>query len=216
MRHQLQQCGAEEIRLEVSFVPPPDIVKPLRLGLECVALALHRQWYQRSPRANYGRMVPGYNASSFNTARLVEQGKRFRGGPTTEVNESHLPGVPPVGSLLGNPQALDWCGHRWSSWLRVSDGVPVKQAKGFYRLRMRGNPVLLYLGHGKIQDRIKPYERMNQVEYSWTPGTWLDHEYLELTDDLIAGHVVATSTVPLWQFEKPPHDSTDEPMRKAS
>jgi hypothetical protein len=94
---------------------------PWRKGLEALAIALYRQQTGRSPTLNFGRMPAGYVMSSGNNARLVAAGRRFRGGPSQQSNSSHLAGVPPVGSLAGDPQGSSWgvidgaTGSRWTS-----------------------------------------------------------------------------------------------------
>ena len=67
--------------------------EPTRKGVEYLAIALHRERFNRSPSANFGRMVAGWRASSSNTAQLVARGLRYRGGPTILADESHLPGI---------------------------------------------------------------------------------------------------------------------------
>jgi hypothetical protein len=38
------------------------------------------------------------------------------------------------------------------------------------------------------------------LECSWVLGDWLDHQRLELENDLIAAHVITTELVPSAQF----------------
>ena len=70
-----------------------------RKGLEAVAIALYRQEAGCSPSVNFGRMPSGFQMSSGNTQKLEQAGSRFRGGPVTTLDPSHLPGTPPVGGL---------------------------------------------------------------------------------------------------------------------
>src|SRR5262249_16643044 len=72
---------------------------PWRKGLECVAISLYRQQHQRFPTVNVGRMPLGYRMSSGNTAKLMSKEKHFRGGPTSERDNNHLPSRAPVGPL---------------------------------------------------------------------------------------------------------------------
>lgn len=79
-----------------------------------MAISLYRQERQRSPTVNFGRMPLGYGLSSANNARLASTGKRFRGGLSEEQDVSHLPGIPPIGPLEGDPDSREWCGHAYT------------------------------------------------------------------------------------------------------
>lgn len=190
-----------------------------RKGLEALAISLHRQEQGRSPTVEFGRVPVGYQPSSANNARLVNAGKRFRGGPAPDVvHESHTPGIPPVGPLGGNPQAPDWAGHTWSGWIPLSAGnvrsIPV--GGGLYRLRGDDGEKLLYIGQGRVPDR--PLAHLAKVriadhpqapifgaherfECSWVLNEdWLSHQRLELENDLIAAHLLHTGDIPAAQF----------------
>jgi hypothetical protein len=121
-----------------------------------VAISLYRQENQRSPAGNFGRMLLGYQMSSSNDAKLASTGKWFRGGPTTEQDASHLPGIPPVGPLEGDPDSQDWCGHAWSEWMAVGEALSIlpPEAIGLYRLRVSGQAELLYIGQGLVRARL--------------------------------------------------------------
>src|SRR5262249_7463560 len=126
-----------------------------RKGLEALAISLFRQEHGRSPMVNFGRMPCGYRASSGNNARLVRLGKRFRGGPCVEADSSHAPGIAPVGPLAGDPQSPDWGGHPWSPWRPVTaPGLTDLSAEGLYRLRDATGEGLLYVGQGRVADRL--------------------------------------------------------------
>src|SRR5262249_12975038 len=114
---------------------------------------------QRSPTVNFGRMPLGYQMSSPNNARLVSRGKRFRGGATSEEDDSHLPSMAPVGHLGGDPSSLTWCGHRWSEWSATSEALRLipPAATGLYRLRVPGHRELLYIGQGVIRARLQSH-----------------------------------------------------------
>jgi hypothetical protein len=188
-----------------------------RKGMEAVAISLYRQDQGRSPTVNFGRMPTGYRASSSNDSRLARMQKLFRGGPCAQTDASHSPGIAPLAPLLGDPHAQDWCGHAWSAWRPVSDhGLPSLAGEGLYRLRSPGQACLLYIGQGKVADRLAAHVRkcqraghrqgdifraVERVECSWVLGpTWLTHQRLELENDLIAAHSLATGMVPLAQF----------------
>jgi hypothetical protein len=198
-------------RFEISVAPFPAVSDVLRLGLECVALAFSRQQYMRSPLANFGRMPQGYKPSSGNDARLVLSGKRFRGGPTSDILDCHLPGIAPRGTLEGDPHARRWCGHYWTPWIPIQSIRPVEEI-GLYRLRVWDLDPLLFLGQGKLADRLKAIRPLEKMECSWVADqAWYAHQRLEFLTDLIGAHLLVTATIPLWQFE-PSHAALEEEL----
>lgn len=209
----LRQTGAD---LEVS-VCPVEGSTPWRKGLEALAISLYRQEYGSSPTANFGRMPGGYRMSSANSSRLAEAGSMYRGGPTLKNNESHLAGIPPVGPLGDSPVSQDWCGHIWSPWTSAGGlGATQDEAIGLYRIRATGADVLLYIGEGKIWDRLQAHFKKTdkdghaqgqlfsdagELELSWVQGRgWPKHHRLELENDLIAAHLLKTGQIPAAQF----------------
>jgi hypothetical protein len=200
---------------EVSVAPFPQVPGVLRLGLECLALALYRQQYSMSPLVNFGRFPVGWSPSSGNDADLVTGGKRFRGGPTTTMLECHLPGIGPAGPLTGNPHAKEWSGYTWTPWVPMNHIRPVENEKGLYRLRVPDCDPLMLVGSGKLADRLKGYRQYKHLECSWVSDSWEPHQRLELVSDLIAAHLFVTGTIPLWQFE-PPDGLDRDPLQKAS
>jgi hypothetical protein len=216
--------GGVPFEVSVAVVQGTD---PWRKGLEALAISLYRHEHGRSPTINFGRMPPGYRASSSNDTRLARLGKRFRGGPCEDRDESHAPGLPPAGPLDGDPQGPDWCGHAWSAWRSVSSpDLPGAVGEGLYRLRSPDQSGLLYVGQGKVAARLaahlkktlRPGHRQGGIfgtgeglECSWVLGDrWMPHQRLELENDLIAAHLLVTGKVPPAQFlgeqvEEEPH-----------
>jgi len=193
---------------EVSTLPVEGDTQ-WRKGVEAAAIALYRQETGASPTANFGRMPEGYSISSGNTTRLRVSGKRRRGAATTESLECHLPGVAPTGPLQGSPVAGDWAGHTWSRWVLLSEAVEYlgSAALGLYRIRERQSGKLLYVGEGRIRDRLQAHtarERFSgrgEIEVSLVENdVWYKHQRLELENDLIAAHLLTTSEVPAVQF----------------
>jgi hypothetical protein len=202
--------------LEVSVAPVTGST-PWRKGLEAVAIALYRQQHGHSPTVNFGRMPSSYRMSSANNARLVNAGKRFRGGRCSETLPCHAASVPPTGALVGAPQGEVWCGLRWSAWQPLTDGAKsVGAACGVYRIRGDDATTLLYVGQGVIAVRVMAHAaKMNddtnqqglvfasgkRLECSYVANdVWLDHQRLEVENDLIAAHVLVTGRVPDAQF----------------
>lgn len=202
---------------EVSVVPVEGLT-PWRKGLEALAISLHRQEHGRSPTVNFGRMPAGYSKSSGNNQKLVLAGKRFRGGTCFESDARHLVGIAPAGPLEGDPQGPSWCGHSWSPWGPVCDPsrLTPPTSCGLYRLRDAGKPGLLYIGEGLVTARLAAHMKKSgapgnrqgaiflqaaSLEWSWvTSQGWHAHQRLELENDLIAAHLMATKTVPAAQF----------------
>jgi hypothetical protein len=201
---------------EVAFCPVEGDA-PQRKALEAVVLAVHRQCYRRSPTLNFGRMPAGYRMSSGNNARLVEAGKRFRGGPIVgEIDESHSPGIGPLGPLTGHVRAGVWCGVRWSSWVPLSPTELGQLASktGLYRIA-GAEPGLVYVGEGRVAARLRahltkvgPGTQQGVVFANNAPlrfscvvdDDWLRNQRLELETDLIAAHVLALKHPPAAQF----------------
>jgi hypothetical protein len=208
---------ATDCGLEVS-VAGVEGDTPWRKAMECVALALYRQEHGCSPTFNFGRMPTGYRMSSGNNSRLVQAGLRFRGGLHEEKLPSHEPGIALVGTLEGDPQAADWCGHFWSPWTPITQAVTAlgPGASGLYRLRAQDGQTLLYIGEGRVKQRLVAHHRKladpahrqsetflsaGAIEASWVLNDgWLAHQRLELETDLIAAHMLSTGTVPPAQF----------------
>jgi hypothetical protein len=199
--------------LEVSVAPLPELPLVLRLGLECLALARYRQHGHGSPLCQFGRMPTGYAPSSGNDARLVVAGKRIRGGATSLQLDCHLPGIAPAGPLTGDPHARDWCGHQWSPWIPLRTLRPVGE-EGLYRLCIPDLDPLVFLGQGKLAERLKHLPLAEQVACSWVSNSrWSVHQRLELVTDMIGAHLLTTATIPLWQFE-PEHGPGGETPRQ--
>ena len=189
-----------------------------RKGLEALAISLYRQEQGGSPTVNFGRMPAGYRMSSSNDQRLVQAGKRFRGGPTEEHLAQHMPGIVPTGPLDGDPQGADWCGHSWSAWDGLDSALhrlPPK-AQGLYRIRGQEDPFILYIGQGVLRARLQAHAKKihpsghsqgalfaaaGSLECSWVDNRqWMDHQRLELENDLIASHLLVMDELPTAQF----------------
>ncbi|SMF70765.1 hypothetical protein SAMN02982917_3932 [Azospirillum oryzae] len=203
---------------EALTVPLPGMGTPLRKGMEALVIAVHRQEFGFSPRMNFGRMPPGYRMSSGNTRRLETVGKRYRGGLTSDLNQSHTSGVDPTGPLVGNVSGPDWVGLTWSGWFGLStlSTASMSSTTGVYRIRRRGEAILTYIGQGIIAKRIcahlakaKATEHRQAALFSdpaalevsfATDLQWLPHQRLEIENDLIASHLLVTGKVPYAQF----------------
>jgi len=212
---------SRQVTFEVSVAPlDAETPKPTRLGLEALALFEHREAWGASPTVNFGRMPDGFRISSDNNARLVAAGRRFRGGPTTANDESHVRGVPPRATEVTSPVSATWGGHAWTGWVTLEQAggeLPPPDARGVYRIRARGHSALLYVGQGKVRDRLRTHEAKTRrrdhaqglvlkqagpLECSWAtyPPEAPELHLLEYENDLIALHLLATGVVPGAQF----------------
>ena len=181
-----------------------------RLAREAVAITQHRVDHGRSPVANFGGGVAGYRLSSANNARLVAAGRRFRGGPdpTSEASSS----VPVPGPLDVEATAADWLGLDWSPWVPIG-AVPPRLGVGLYRIRPPGAEGLLYVGQGRIDERLRAHHSKRAIPghrqavlfsgdliVSWVNLDVPRRALLELENDAIASHFLVHGVAPLAQF----------------
>ena len=205
---------------EVSVMPLPGVDVAVRKGQESLTVSLHRQEHGVSPTINFGRMPLGFTRSSHNNAMLQQAEKVFSGDrSTTPPQDYHQPGIPPTGTLDADCLGPSWCGHSWGAWTVASDASarPPRRASGLYRFHRQGEPTLVYVGQGRIADRLRDhlkkgstsghsqqghFHEPDSLEVSWVlSGEWLDHQRLELENDLIAAHVLAFGCPPAAQFQ---------------
>ena len=197
------------VDFEVSVLPLDD-EKTERLALEALAITIHRLDHGRSPIANFGGTIDGYRLSSGNSAALVASGKRFRGGRDPAVRAS--PSSPVRGPIDGEATNTNWIGLDWSAWTPVSD-LRSTLGTGVYRIRARGADDLLYIGQGRITQRIRSHiaksRRADQrqgplfsqsLEVSWIALNFSTRELLEIENDAIASHRLMRGMAPAAQF----------------
>jgi hypothetical protein len=198
---------------EVSVVAATSST-PVRKGLECLAISRHRWSQGCSPRWNFGRMPNGYVMSSPNNRRLVDAGRRFRGGLTEVVVASHVPGIAPLAGAGDDPAGPGWGGLDWSSWTPVGAAAAHALGTGLYRFSVEPDSGLIYVGEGNLSARLvshlskaaRPEHRqaasfsLPDLRCSWVEGTWAKHQRLELENDLIANHVERHGIPPRGQF----------------
>ncbi|MBD2560710.1 MULTISPECIES: hypothetical protein [Nostoc] len=203
---------------EVSVLPVQGTTR-WRKGLEALAISLYRQKYSQSPTVNFGRMPVGYRMSTSNDFKLVQTGKRRRGGLISELEQSHLPGISPKGELQKDLQSNHWCDHQWSDWVPLTKAGLTSLANnssGLYRIRGSNQLELLYIGQGIIKARLADhlckaqnpeteqehiFANSGTLECSWAINhLWITHQRLELENDLIAAHILFAEKVPDAQF----------------
>ena len=211
LRH--RDCADFEVSVAVIQEDTPN-----RKSLEALAISLYRQQNGCSPTLNFGRMPPGYIMSSGNNSRLVAAGKRFRGGPSNKQTHSHLPSIAPLGTLDDDINSPTWCGFAWSDWQtlpHLSTSIN-RTDTGLYRIKPIGQLGLLYVGEGKIIDRLRAHMKkttkldhpqgelfrdQGPLLYSCVVNNeWKKHQRLELENDLIAAHIIQLARRPMAQF----------------
>jgi hypothetical protein len=206
-----RRCGRTTFEASVAVVPGSTA---RRKGLECLAISQHRWTNGCSPRWNFGRMPPGYRMSSANNRRLVEAGRRFRGGPTHSIDLSHAAGIAPLARPGDDPADLAWGGLDWSPWVPINELAGRRLGVGLYRIGADPGAELAYVGEGDISGRLashllkasRPDHRQAamfadpNLRCSWVTGAWANHQRLEIETDLIANHLQRHGTPPPAQF----------------
>jgi len=180
-----------------------------RKGLESLVISTHRVEHARSPTLNFGRMPDGWTKSSGSNAKLIATGRRVRGGH--DPSAIRVPDAPPPATLRVDPRSASWLGLKW---IGFTTSPPQSGAVGVYRALRQEETSLVYVGQGRIADRIKshlakgrnPAHRQydyfagdpvwDWVELSRTQSTQL----LEIENDLIASHVLLHGHPPSAQF----------------
>jgi hypothetical protein len=109
-------------------------------------------------------------------------------------------------------------GLNWSPWASVIEGLHDlnREEVGLYLLRRSGGGELVYIGQGKIMDRVKTHIKKGgqtdhpqafafsdapsiEVSYIQRPDL-AKHQLLEIENDLIAAHVIQMGVIPTAQF----------------
>jgi hypothetical protein len=99
-----------------------------------------------------------------------------------------------------------------------ADNAPPRGEMGLYRIRASVGQGLVYIGQGKVRERLRARWRVEigrlaseegarevagRLECSWTlDPAWLQNQRLELENDLIAAYVLVAGEAPLEQFEE--------------
>ena len=201
----IRDATGEEFEVSVFAT---NVAQQMRLGIEAWAIAQHRLQHGFSPTASFGRMITGYRISSY-----LKGG--YRGGRCTAADQNNLPGIPPKAAWSGLPTELSWCGHIWSPWVPFQAGLNTSGI-GLYRIRVQHEEDLLYIGQGRIANRLEAHRQKPNIpghrqgelfgtsktlECSWVQCQGLAaHQLLEWETDLIGAHLEQTGKVPAAQF----------------
>lgn len=180
-----------------------------RKGLESLVISTHRVEHARSPTLNFGRMPDGWTKSSGNNAKLIARGRRVRGGHDSSA--IRVPDAPPPATLKVDPRSASWLGLEWRGF---TTSPPQSGAVGVYRALRQEESSLVYVGQGRIADRIKSHlaKGLNPAhrQYDYFAGDlvwdWVElsrtqsTQLLEIENDLIASHVLLHGHPPSAQF----------------
>ena len=174
-----------------------------RKGLEAALIASYRLETGESPPANFGRIIPGYQQSTYRNGGV--RGGRLADGEN-EPNAER--GCPP--KTWVNFEAVtdrNWMGSDWSDPYRLADRLDADPPDvGLYRIWYEGDvPPLAYIGESSnIGRRLYKHEDTygGDALFSYAPRTDLDasHKRGEAECDLIGAHYIAHGCPPRTQF----------------
>ena len=190
--------------LEISIATPDWAENAQRRkGLEAALIAVHRRDTGESPTANFGRIISGYEQSSYSKDGI-------RGGQLNpdETEPNTEPGVGPLSWEQTNAvTSLDWMGLDWSEHFQLRDRLDVSPPDtGLYRIWHDDQaPTLAYVGESSNLPR-RLYNHENDFGgdalASFVPRPDLDaqHKRLEIEAELIGAHYLAHDQPPVEQF----------------
>lgn len=192
--------------LEVSYTTPSKASdKQHRKGLEAALTAFHRRETNRSPTANFGRIIEGYKQSTYSY-----EDEPFKGGKLgSDDNEPNaITGIKPFDwKNWQNPVDRHWMGMEWSNSYRLENRLAANPPKnGLYRIWYEDSPLpLAYLGQSKnIPSRLYEHEATfgenTLFAYSEQANLVASHRREEIERDLIGAHYLGQNTTPLAQF----------------
>jgi hypothetical protein len=190
---------------EVSVATPERATeKQDRKATEEALIALHRREFERSPVANFGRIIPGYRQSGYSSDGFV-------GGPLPE-GETESNSEPGVGPLQWTdwqePLATEWMGLDWSEPDSLADAYQqVPKQPGVYRIWQPDEPEPLeYIGESKtLRNRLYRHRRNRdgELRFSFAPLSEefeAAHKRDEIETDLLGAHYLACEQAPRDQF----------------
>jgi hypothetical protein len=187
---------------EFAFATPPAAEsKQSRKAIEAALIALHRRDTNRSPVANFGRMIPGYSQSSY--SRDSRRGGPLEDGEHEPNTESGIAALP--WTNYEDPLADDWMGIDWSSPIVLDDvHGSVPETGGVYRLWDNG-PELVYIGQSaNLKSRLYTHRRERReglsVSFAQISRATAAHECLEIETELLGAYWVSMGAAPEDQF----------------
>ena len=192
--------------LEVSHTTPSKASdEQHRKGLEATLIALHRHKKNRSPTANFGRIIEGYKQSSYSY-----NDPSYKGGPLEpgEEEPNAASGVsPPDWQNWRKPLARDWMSLDWSESYRLAQRLDADPPDtGVYRIWYEEqDSALAYIGESSnIASRLYNHEQTfgEDALFAYAERSDLDasHKREEIETDLIGAYYLEVGEAPLAQF----------------
>ena len=188
---------------EIS-VTPQDKSREERMAVECFLLWQYRVEKGASTLCNHGRFHPKFTKS--NNRRKGDRGERLgEGEKKVRGGDSHPPLL-----TSGSIESQRWMSLDWSDWAELNlanvQRIPIKP--GVYRIYDSERRVMLYLGESvNLRMRIQSHSRRGwgsnaAFSYHSLPRSLLEHQRLELENDLIGGYYLERVEAPKFQFGK--------------
>ncbi len=192
--------------LEVSYTSPSKAENDQhRKGIEAALIALHRRETNRSPTANFGRIIDGYKQSSYSQNSPV-----YKGGPleSDEGEPNAASGIePPDWQNWREPLARDWMGLDWSEPYQFDERLDADPPDtGVYRVWYEEqDSALAYLGESSnIPSRLYKHEQSfgEDALFAYVGRGDLDasHKRAEIETDLLGAYYLEVGEAPLVQF----------------
>ena len=176
-----------------------------RKGIEAALIALHRRETNRSPTANFGRIIDGYKQSSYS-----QSDPAYRGGllESDEEEPNTASGVePPDWQNRKEPLARNWMSLNWSKPYRLKERLDANPPDtGIYRIWYEEqDSTLAYIGESSdISSRLYSHEQTfgEDAFFSYAERSDLDasHKRKEIEADCIGSYYIAVGEAPLAQF----------------
>lgn len=192
--------------LEFSYTTPPKAEDDQhRKGIEAALIALHRGETNRSPTANFGRIIDGYKQSSYSYNDPAYKGGRL---DSCEGEPNAASGVePPDWQNWREPLARDWMGLDWSEPYQLAERLDADPPDtGLYKIWYEGqDSTLAYIGESSnISSRLYNHEQTygEDALFAYAERSDLDasHKRQETETDLIGAYYLEVGEAPLAQF----------------
>lgn len=192
--------------LEISYTTPSKAKdEQHRKGIEKALIAIHRQETNRSPTANFGRIIDGYRQSSYSYNDPAYKGGPLPSGVEEPNSESGV--APPDWQNWREPLAPDWMNLDWSESYRLAERLRADPPDmGVYRIWYEEQEsTLAYIGESSnIPSRLYNHEQTfgEGALFAYAERGDLDaaHKRAEFETDCIGAYYLKVGETPLAQF----------------
>ena len=173
-----------------------------RKGIEASLIAVHHREYNCRPTANFSKIIPGYEMSSYRS-------DGDRGGPISDESgdvDAQLGQTSPQWDMWRPVTGDGWLGQKWTPPRPLSERLAIDEStQAVYRIWYEHGPEpLAYIGETRdITSRLRQHEKTfgGDALFSVSPvGELARHERHELKLDLIGAHYLALGPAPIAQF----------------